>query len=68
MRLKVFSGNNRTNDGSTDNHCTEETLKYFAGLYDEKEDSLKRKAEVFNKLEALNIDNIEANIIKIVNE
>lgn len=64
---KVFSGNNRINEGHTDNHCNKETLEYFAGLYEGEESSLQRKERIFKKLEELDIDDLQKNVIKIVN-
>ena len=63
---KVFSGNNRINEGHTDNHCNKETLEYFAGLYEGRESSLQRKEKILKKLGELDIENLQENVIKIV--
>lgn len=64
---KVFSGNNRVNEGHTDNHCNKETLEYFSGLYEGEESSLQRKERIFKKLEALDLEGLQKNVVKIVN-
>lgn len=65
---KVFSGNNRLNEGCIENHCDEKTLDYFNGLYEGKESALERKKEILNKAKSLDMSNIETNITKIINE
>ena len=65
---KVFSGNNRANEGCIENHCDKKTLDYFDGLYEGKKSSLQRKKEILNRAKSLDMSNIETNIAKIINE
>ena len=65
---KVFSGNNRLNEGCIENHCDKKTLEYFDGLYEGKESSLQREEEILNKAKSLDMSSIETNIAKTIDE
>ena len=65
---KVFSGNNRINEGHTDNHCNKETLEYFAGLYEGRESSLQRKEKILKKLKELDSDSLLKEVESLIKD
>ncbi|WP_072215087.1 hypothetical protein [Campylobacter coli] len=64
---KVFNGNDRINEGYTDNHCNKDTLDYFVGLFDQDTNSLERQEKILKKIEKEDFSGIEKNIENILN-
>lgn len=53
---KVFNGNTRENRGTTDNHCSQKTLEYYRGIYDNSQEASQTKEELFSKLDKFDLD------------
>ncbi|HEG2582081.1 TPA: hypothetical protein SCV07_001444 [Campylobacter lari] len=64
---KVFNGNDRINEGYTDNHYNKVTLDYFVGLFDQDKKSLERQEKILKKIEEEDFSDIEKNIESILN-
>ncbi|EAL5903449.1 hypothetical protein DSE64_08000 [Campylobacter lari] len=64
---KVFSGNDRINEGYTDNHCSKKTLDYFVGIYNQDEKAIKRQDEILAKLEEEDFSDLEKTINGMLN-
>ncbi|MBX1885573.1 hypothetical protein [Campylobacter peloridis] len=64
---KVFNGNDRINEGYTDNHCNKATLDYFVELFNQDKKSLERQEKILKKIEEEDFSDIEKNIESILN-
>ncbi|HEC1791632.1 TPA: hypothetical protein R1728_001523 [Campylobacter lari] len=64
---KVFNGNDRINEGYTDNHCNKATLDYFVGLFNQDKKSLERQEKILKKIEEEDFSDIEKNVESILN-
>ncbi|HED0909622.1 TPA: hypothetical protein R4M86_001324 [Campylobacter jejuni] len=64
---KVFNGNDRINEGYTDNHCNKKTLDYFVGIYKQDKKAIEKQEKILAKLEEEDFSDLEKKINGMLN-